>query len=159
MMTSDWAWYSNITIWTGLAAWVLAQLIKLLIYMINTHKFDTAFLFRLGGMPSSHSAAVVAATISIGLRCGFSTPLFALALGLSMIVMVDAQGVRRAAGMQARLLNQIVDELFKSHHFSSDKLVEFLGHTRLEVFFGFLLGIVTALLCHGLWPLDPTGLP
>ncbi|MFH0878276.1 MAG: divergent PAP2 family protein [Lentisphaerota bacterium] len=153
-MTTDFAWYGNISIWAGVAAWILAQCIKLLIFMMRNHKFDSAFLFRLGGMPSSHSAAVVATATSIGLRSGFSTPLFALALGLSLIVMIDAQSVRRAAGQQARLLNQIVDELFKSHHFSSIKLVEFLGHTRLEVFLGMILGILCALLCHGLLPLD-----
>lgn len=139
----------NVTFWAGVAAWVLAQLIKLLITYLRTGKLDPAFLLRLGGMPSSHSAMVCAVATSIGLTDGFDSPLFALATALAVIVMVDAQSVRRAAGQQARLLNQIVDELFKQHRLSQQKLAEFLGHTRLEVFFGFLLGILVALLLHG----------
>ena len=139
-------WIHNLTIWAGLSAWVFAQLIKLALHVVRTHRFDPAFLFRLGGMPSSHSAAVVAVATSVGLTDGFGSQLFAVALALAAVVMIDAQTVRRAAGMQARVLNQIVDELFKTHHFPQHKLVEFLGHTRLEVLFGFLLGIFTALL-------------
>jgi len=150
-MTNDFHWMGNITIWAGVTAWILAQCIKLLTYMIREHRFDSAFLFRLGGMPSSHSAAVCAAATSIGLREGFSTSIFALAFGLSLIVMIDAQSVRRAAGQQARLLNQIVDEMFKAHRLSQEKLVEFLGHTRMEVLFGMILGILCALLVHGTW--------
>ena len=139
-------WIHNLTIWAGLSAWVFAQLIKLALHVVRTHRFDPAFLFRMGGMPSSHSAAVVAVATSVGLTDGFGSQLFAVALALAAVVMIDAQTVRRAAGMQARVLNQIVDELFKTHHFPQHKLVEFLVHTRLEVLFGFLLGIFTALL-------------
>ena len=99
-------------------------------------------------MPSSHSASVSAAAMSVGIRCGFGSAVFATAFALAAIVMVDAQSVRRAAGQQARLLNQIVDELFHSHHLSQQKLVEFLGHTRVEVLLGMLLGIAVALLMH-----------
>lgn len=101
-----------------------------------------------GGMPSSHSSMVSALATSIGLTAGFGSPLFALALGFALVVMFDAQSFRRAAGQQARLLNQIVEELFKEHHFSEKKLAELLGHTRYEVFFGMLLGILIAILFH-----------
>lgn len=93
---------------------------------------------------------MMAVATSVGLRVGWDSPLFAVALGVALIVMVDAQTVRRAAGQQARLVNQIVDELFKEHRLSQQKLVELLGHTRMEVLLGGLLGIVTALLVHGL---------
>jgi len=142
------SWYHNLTFWSGVAAWILAQVIKLLLYVRRTGRFDPAFMLRLGGMPSSHSATVTAVALSVGLEAGFGSILFALALTFAVIVMIDAQSVRRAAGQQARLLNQIVDELFLDHHFSQKKLVEFLGHTRLEVLFGMLLGIFTALLLH-----------
>ena len=142
------SWYSNITIWAGLSAWLIAQFIKLLIHVVRTHKYDPAFMFRLGGMPSSHSAAVSAVATSIGIICGFGSPIFAVALTLAAIVMNDAHSVRRAAGQQARLVNQIVDELFKTHRFPQHKLVELLGHTRVEVLLGMILGIVTALLAH-----------
>jgi acid phosphatase family membrane protein YuiD len=143
-------WYCNVTLWSGIAAWIIAQIAKLLVNMYKTRRFDHGFLLRLGGMPSSHSASMVAVATSVGIRMGFESASFAIALGLALIVMVDAQSVRRAAGQQARLLNQIVQELFKEHHLSQQKLVEFLGHTRLEVLFGGLLGIPTAILVHAL---------
>ncbi|OQA23990.1 MAG: Divergent PAP2 family protein [Verrucomicrobia bacterium ADurb.Bin345] len=143
-------WYCNVTLWSGIAAWVVAQIAKLLVNMYKTHRFDHGFLLRLGGMPSSHSASVVAVATSAGLRLGFDSVVFAVALALALIVMVDAQSVRRAAGQQARLLNQLVQELFKEHHLSQQKLVEFLGHTRMEVLLGALLGIPTTLICHAL---------
>jgi acid phosphatase family membrane protein YuiD len=148
MISEPQFWYENVTIWAGLSAWFIAQFIKLFIHFIRTHKYDPAFMFRLGGMPSSHSAAVSAVATSIGITCGFGSSLFAVSLALAAIVMIDAQSVRRAAGQQARLVNQIVDELFKTHRFSQHKLVEFLGHTRVEVLLGMVLGIVTALLAH-----------
>ena len=148
-MIAEGPWHLNITIWSGFAAWMLAQFIKLFLYIRRTGRFDPAFLLRLGGMPSSHSATVTAVALSVGLRAGFDSTLFALALTFAAIVMIDAQSVRRAAGQQARLLNQIVDELFREHHFSQQKLAELLGHTRLEVFLGLLLGIFTTLLIHG----------
>ena len=151
MTFHDHVWYENISIWAGVMAWVLAQLIKLIIFIINNRRFDPAFLLRLGGMPSSHSAAICATATSIGLRNGFGSSVFAISFALALIVMIDAQSVRRAAGQQARILNQIVDEVFKSHHFSHEKLVEFLGHTRLEVFLGMVLGILCTLFMHGIW--------
>lgn len=149
-MVSSAAWYANPTFWCGFSAWILAQLIKLILYMHRTGRFDPAFLLRLGGMPSSHSATVTAVALSIGLRYGFSSGIFALALTFAVVVMIDAQSVRRATGLQARLLNQIVDELFREHHLSQQKLAVLLGHTRLEVVLGMLLGLVTALLVHGM---------
>ena len=82
---------------------------------------------------------------------GFGSAPFALALGFALLVMFDASTVRRAAGLQARLLNQIVDELFKEHRLSEKKLAELLGHTRLEVGLGMVVGILTAMLVNSLW--------
>jgi acid phosphatase family membrane protein YuiD len=146
MISEPQSWYQNVTMWTGLSAWFIAQFIKLFIHFVRTHKYDPAFMFRLGGMPSSHSAAVSAVATSIGITCGFGSSLFAVSLAFAAIVMIDAQSVRRAAGQQARLINQIVDELFRTHKFPQHTLVELLGHTRIEVLLGMLLGIVTALL-------------
>jgi uncharacterized protein len=142
--------WHNIAIWAGFWAWVIAQVIKLIVRMVTTRKFDPGFLFRLAGMPSSHSALAVAVATSCGLSEGFDGPVFAIAAAFAAIVMFDAQSVRRAAGQQARLVNQIVEELFKTHRFSQQKLAELLGHTRLEVLLGAILGIVTALLFHSL---------
>lgn len=142
----------NISLVSAVTGWLLAQLIKLLNFIIRERKFDYGFLFRLGGMPSSHTASAAACATSVGLRSGFGSPVFALAAGLLALIMIDAQSVRRAAGVQARLLNQIAEDFYRNHKFSPDKLVEFLGHTRLEVLMGLLLGIVVALLVHGFFP-------
>lgn len=143
-------WLHNPTFWAGFSAWILAQLAKLVASYIETRRIDPGFIFWLGGMPSSHSAMVSAVATSVGIRAGFDSALFAATFGFAAIVMFDAQSVRRAAGEQAKLLNQIVDELFREHRFSQEKVVELLGHTRLEVLFGMLLGVVTALLVHGI---------
>ncbi len=141
-------WVHNETIWAGFIAWFLAQLVKTVGNIIATHKMDLSFLFKLGGMPSSHSALVCAVAASIGFRTGFDSAFFALAVTFAAVVMFDAQSVRRAAGQQARLLNQIIEEIFKEHRLSQEKLVELLGHTRLEVFFGMVMGILVAIVMH-----------
>ena len=139
---------SNISIWTPLSAWMIAQTIKFVSKYINTHEIDFHCFVSTGGMPSAHSASVSALATSIAIRAGLDSPIFAVTLAFAAVVMFDAQSVRRAAGQQARLLNQIVQELFKEHHLSTHKLGEFLGHTRLEVFAGMTLGVVIAFVIH-----------
>ena len=143
---------NNATLVAAVAGWMVAQFIKLLTFVIRERKFDYGFLFRLGGMPSSHTAASAACAVSVGLRSGFGSPVFAVAMGMLALIMIDAQSVRRAAGVQARLLNQMAEEFYRHHKFSPEKLVEFLGHTRLEVVMGAVLGLAIALLVHGLFP-------
>ncbi|QHI68876.1 divergent PAP2 family protein [Tichowtungia aerotolerans] len=135
----------HISFWAGLAGWLVAQLTKMLICLIQSRRLDFRYLASTGGMPSAHSSLVSALTTAIVLTDGFNSPLFAISVVFASVVMFDAQTVRAAAGKQARLLNQIVDELFQEHHLSETKLKELLGHTRLEVFFGMLTGIATAL--------------
>ncbi len=147
-MNTELEWYDNTTIWVALVAWLTAQIIKMLIAYMGSRRIDFSTLVSTGGMPSAHSSMVCGLATSVGLRGGFGTPLFATTLAFALIVMFDAQSVRHAAGLQARLLNQIVDEMFTSHKFSEQKLVELLGHTRLEVFFGFLTGVIIALGMH-----------
>lgn len=147
-MTSDFAWYNNISIWCGLAAWLVAQSTKMVINYRRSRELDFAILMSTGGMPSAHSAAVSALAASVGMRVGFSSALFGTTFALACIVMFDAQSVRLAAGHQARILNQIVAELFKEHHLSHQKLGELLGHTRVEVFAGMGVGILVAIFIH-----------
>jgi len=137
---------ANTCVWAGLWSWAVAQCTKMLCGFYETRRLDFHYLVSTGGMPSAHSAAVSGLCTAVGLEAGFGGPLFAIALGFALIVMFDASTVRRAAGVQASLLNQIVDELFKEHHLSEVKLKELLGHTRLEVFLGMVIGILTALL-------------
>lgn len=135
---------NNVSLVVTVASWLAAQLIKLVLFILRERKFDYGFLFRLGGMPSSHSASAAACALSVGLRAGFDSALFAVAAGMLALIMIDAQSVRRAAGIQARLLNQMAEDFYRHHKFSPEKLVEFLGHTRLEVLAGALLGIAIA---------------
>jgi acid phosphatase family membrane protein YuiD len=141
----------NISFWCAFLAWFTAQFIKFVSASVRRRELDFRALVRLGGVPSSHSALVSALTVSVGLETGFGSPVFATTICFASIVMFDAQSVRRAAGLQARLLNQIVAELFKEHHLSEQKLVELLGHTPLEVLIGMAQGIFTALLIHAGW--------
>ncbi len=128
--------------------WLTAQTIKFTWNLVRNHKLDFSYIISTGGMPSAHCAAVSALAASVGITEGVGSTLFAVALAFALIVMFDAQSVRRAAGQQARILNKIVEELFKEHHLSKQKLAELLGHTRLEVLAGTLLGVAIAFIVH-----------
>ncbi len=134
----------HITLWAAVAGWMTAQITKMIICLVESRRLNFRYLVSTGGMPSAHSAMACSVATMIGLTEGFATPIFTLSFCFAAVVMFDAQTVRAAAGKQAQLLNQIVDELFKEHHLSENKLKELLGHTRLEVFFGMLTGIVSA---------------
>ena len=97
-------------------------------------------------MPSSHTAIVVSLTTLIGKNVGVETPLFALSLIVSLVVMYDAAGVRRAAGKQATLLNKIVQTPGLTGLEVQEKLVEVLGHTPLQVVVGAIIGIIVGLI-------------
>lgn len=144
----------HITFWAAAAGWLIAQLTKMLICLVQSRRLDFRYLASTGGMPSAHSSLVSSLATAIALTEGLDSSLFAMSAVLASVVMFDAQTVRAAAGRQARLLNQIVDELFKQHHLSENKLKELLGHTRLEVFFGMLTGIATALAVFSWLPVD-----
>src|SRR5206468_12723830 len=122
-------------------AWLLAQGVKLLVELVRTHRLDLRYLVSPGGMPSAHSALVTSLATAIGRQEGLSSPLFAASAVFASIVMYDAAGVRQSVSIQARILNRMLDELFTQHAFSERRLRELLGHTPLEVFAGFLLGI------------------
>ncbi|MBP3801020.1 MAG: divergent PAP2 family protein [Clostridia bacterium] len=125
--------------------WFFIQLFKLVYDLVTTKKFNFKRILGAGGMPSSHSAVVVSVATMIGKDIGVDTPMFALALLFSLIVMYDAAGVRRAAGKQARLLNKIVQTPGLSGLEVQEKLVEVLGHTPVQVFVGALIGIIVGL--------------
>ena len=153
-MHSIWTgWWFNPTFWAIFCGWMLAQVTKMIFFFVSARKIDFSFLVSTGGMPSAHSAAASGLAAAIGIVQGFGTPIFILGMTFAIIVMFDASTVRRAAGLQARLLNEIVDELFKEHHLSERKLAELLGHTRLEVIMGMIIGILVAMLVTsaGIW--------
>ncbi|MBP0030993.1 divergent PAP2 family protein [Roseofilum reptotaenium CS-1145] len=129
----------------ALIACLSAQALKLVVDLIKHQKLNIRALVTTGGMPSSHSALVSALATGIGMTTGWSSPEFAIATIFAIIVMYDAAGVRQAAGKQARILNQIIDELFQENpEFNEDRLKELLGHTPFQVIMGLLLGVVIA---------------
>lgn len=142
----------HVAFWAGAAGWLVAQSTKMVICLVQNHRLDFRYMVSTGGMPSAHTALATATASALGLSEGFDSPLFALGFFFAAVVMFDAQTVRAAAGEQARLLNQIIDELFKEHHLSEVKLKELLGHTRLEVFFGMLTGIASAMVVFRFLP-------
>jgi acid phosphatase family membrane protein YuiD len=133
--------------WAALAGWFLAQLIKMISCYIRSRKLDFSYLMSTGGMPSAHSSMACSLATSIGIYEGFSSVSFTIVAAFASVVMFDAQSVRKAAGEQAKILNQILDELLHEHHLSEKKLKELLGHTRLEVLGGLLAGITAAHIC------------
>ena len=126
-------------------AWFVAQGLKVLIYWIRNHKISFRLFVGTGGMPSSHSAFVSCLATTIGLEAGWDSPVFFLALGMDTIIMTDAAGVRRAAGQQAKILNEIMEDFYSSKPFAQQKLRELLGHTPFQVLVGALLGICVGL--------------
>lgn len=138
---------ANPTFVSWLVAWLVAQSVKVVLNFFVERKWDLRILFASGGMPSSHSALCTALSTSVALCHGVADSLFPVCLGFTLIVMYDAIGVRRHAGMQAEVLNMIVEDLFQGHPISQRKLKELLGHTPSQVLAGAFLGIVVACVC------------
>jgi acid phosphatase family membrane protein YuiD len=134
----------NPVIQASVMAWASAQILKFFIDLLWRRKINFRALTTMGGMPSSHSAAVSSLATGIALVDGTGSTIFALALWFAAVTMYDAAGIRRAAMIQARILNQIIQELFEGHPISDTKLRELLGHTPVEVLVGMLLGIAVA---------------
>lgn len=111
-------------------------------------------MFSPGGFPSSHSSLITATTLSIGLYHGFGHPVFGLAMAISMIVIYDATGVRRQAGLHARMINEIVEQLLAGQPEQQKQLREVLGHTPIEAIAGIVLGVLIALAVWALYPLS-----
>ena len=137
---------TNKYIYVPVILWFGIQLFKLLYDLYTTKKFNFKRIMGAGGMPSSHSAVVTSLATLIGRYNGVDSPIFALALIVAFVVMYDACGVRRAAGKQAKLLNEIVNTPGLSNIQVQEKLQEALGHTPTQVFVGFLIGLVAGLL-------------
>ncbi|RLD62739.1 MAG: divergent PAP2 family protein [Bacteroidetes bacterium] len=127
-------------------AWFIAQFYKVISGLIVDKKLIIKRFWETGGMPSSHSSTVSALTTSVGIVYGTATPLFAISIIFSIIVLYDAAGIRRAAGKQARVLNQLGVTLnkFFNERLNEEKLKELLGHTPVEVLIGTIVGVAVA---------------
>lgn len=144
----------------GACTWMVAQVVKTIIYVIVNKELRWERLVGDGGMPSCHSATVTAVAITTGIMYGFDSPLFAIAAILAIIVMHDAMGVRLETGKQAKFLNIVIDAFVEYRpenetlaEWQEKKFKEFVGHTPTQVVAGALLGLIIALVVNlVLWP-------
>ncbi len=133
---------------TTLSAWIIAQTIKVTTGVIRQRKFDFRWFVGTGGMPSAHASGASCLATAIGLEYGFNSPYFALAASFAIVVMFDAQGVRRATGKQARILNKITEDIYWRGRIEDSRLRELVGHTPIEVIAGFILGTLIAIVAQ-----------
>ena len=131
------AFFNNSVLFWSLLSCLMAQFFKIIFNFFKTGKIRFGIMFETGGMPSSHSALITGATSGIGFQIGFDSSIFALAVAVSLIVMYDASGVRKSAGIQAAEINKLSKKLDPK---SQIDLKETLGHTKFEVIVGSLLG-------------------
>lgn len=126
-----------------------AQVIKVILHFIKQKPVNFRLLVQTGGMPSSHSSSMTGMAFSVGINTGFDSILFAVALGVSLVVMYDAAGVRQAAGKMAGILNKMTEDIYLHHPDQvPERLRELLGHTPVEVLVGGVLGIFIAYATH-----------
>jgi len=123
------------------SGWFIAQVIKVFIGVVTEKRFNFKWFVGTGGMPSSHAAGVTAMATSVGLWQGVGTALFAVTLMFTVIVIFDAQGVRRATGQQAEILNKIMEDIYWKKKIQEDRLKELVGHTPVQVFAGIFIGL------------------
>ncbi|MBN3040292.1 MAG: divergent PAP2 family protein [Candidatus Omnitrophica bacterium] len=130
----------NKSLWAVTSSALTAQGLKIFFGAIKHKRFDFYWLLGTGGMPSAHSAAVVALVISVARELGSSSPIFALCVLFALITMFDAQTWRRSIGFQAKVLNSMMEDLQEGKKIEDDRLRELVGHTPFEVFIGALVG-------------------
>ncbi len=140
---------SNLPLKAALAAWALAQILKMVLFAILEKQINWRRLIDTGGLPSAHSAFVVGLACGVGRVEGLHSPIFAVAAVFASVVMYDAMSLRREAGKHADILNELlllsfIQEAFKER----EALKELLGHTPTEVLAGAGLGIIVGLLIH-----------
>ena len=136
--------FQNEVLKVSLISWFVAQALKVIISIGKEKKINLYRFVGSGGMPSSHSALVMGLSTAIGLKNGWTSDAYAIALAFSIIVMYDASGVRRAVGKQAIILNQFIKDWHKLKPIKEKQLKELIGHTPIEVFVGGIIGILIA---------------
>ena len=142
--------FGNYMLMCAICGWFVAQILKFIVSLFRREKINYfTLLFSTGGMPSSHSATVVGLCVGSGIFCGVGSPFFAVTAVLSMVVMIDASGVRYETGEQAKILNKITKELFSGDpEMVNSGLKELVGHTPFQVVGGLLVGLFVALFMY-----------
>jgi acid phosphatase family membrane protein YuiD len=144
LFTSQW-------FWCGLGGWLVASFIKMIFGCVKKGKLDIEYLIATGGMPSSHSATVSGLAFGIGYTESFSSPIAVLAFAFAFITMFDAATIRRAAGEHAKFLNALIKDIKELNFKPHKTFKELLGHTRNEVFWGMITGIVWSTFLSYVW--------
>ena len=143
--------FNNKILIITLVVWVLAQTIKVILGIAREKRFNFRWFIGTGGMPSSHAAGATALAMTCGFSQGFDSALFALSAVFALVTMFDAQGVRRSTGQQAELLNKIIEDIYWKGKFESDRLIELIGHTPIQVFVGAFIGFCLSIIFYSLW--------
>ena len=136
-MSEFFTFFNNSVLFWSLLSCLLAQFFKIIFNFFSTGEIRFGIMFETGGMPSSHSALITGATSGIGFELGFDSSIFALAVAIALIVMYDASGVRKSAGIQAVEINKLLKKIEPQ---SEEFLKENLGHTKIEVIVGSFIG-------------------
>ena len=133
----------------SLLSGLFAQTLKVIFGYVRTRQFRLERVFDTGGMPSSHTSTVTTLTIGIGIYGGVDSAIFSIALIFSMYIVFEAAGLRQEVGKQARVLNELVDEMRVTHHLDRTRLKELVGHTWWEMTVGFVVGLLVAVVAFG----------
>lgn len=144
---------NNRIVIAALLAWIIGQFLKFPLDHLLNKRWNWGIIFSSGGLPSSHSSLVTAVSLTIGMQEGFDSAIFALSIAIAMIVIYDAAGVRRQAGIHAERINQIMTSFFESGQLPEKELKEMLGHTPFEVITGVILGILVSFLVVWMMPI------
>ena len=139
---------NNFPLMIAVLSMAVAQIIKIIYYYVTDSELNLFHFIEAGGMPSAHSAMMTSLTISIGLTSGWGSTAFAVAFIISLVVMYDAMGVRRAASQQAFILNKLVDDMYATSGGKIEKLKEIMGHSPVEVIVGSILGACVSIVFY-----------
>jgi len=134
-----------------LTVWALAQCIKVFLGVIRERRFNFRWFIGTGGIPSSHAAGATALATTIGMERGFDSVIFALSAVFALVTMFDAQGVRRATGQQSEILNRILEDIYWRGKIETNRLVELIGHTPIQVFIGSIIGCLMSIIFYSMW--------
>jgi acid phosphatase family membrane protein YuiD len=132
----------------SLISGLLAQFLKVVLGYRQTRRFRIERLLDTGGMPSSHTALVTTLTVGVAYYSGIGSAMFSITLIFSMYIVFEAAGLRQEVGKQARVLNELVDDLLETHQLNTSRLKELVGHTWGEVSVGFLVGMLVAFIAY-----------
>ncbi len=133
---------------TTFMGWFVAQTIKVIKGVVSEKRFNFKWFVGTGGMPSSHAAGATALATSIGIQEGTGAAIFAIAAMFALVVISDAQGVRRATGQQAEILNKILEDIYWKKKIQEDRLKELIGHTPVQVIAGLIVGLIVGFISY-----------